>query len=105
MIVKLLTEHHLEFLGLKGGCTARLSLHLSKYHIVGNYMSRLIYIDTANDFNLCQRCETNKKSQIIQQINEKWNNELKKKTRKRKTIKKNSPVCKIKQKYTTISMF
>ena len=39
MIVKLLTEHHLEFLSLKGGC----SLHLTNYHIVGNHMSRLIY--------------------------------------------------------------
>ena len=30
MIVKLLTEHHLEFLSLKGGCTVCLSLNLSK---------------------------------------------------------------------------
>ena len=30
MIVKLLTEHHLEFLSLKGGCRGCLSLHLSK---------------------------------------------------------------------------
>ena len=42
MIVKLLTEHYLEFLSIKGGAQARLSLHLSKYHIVGNRMSRLI---------------------------------------------------------------
>ena len=39
--VQLLTEHHLEFLSLKEGVQARLSLHLSKYHIVGNLMSRL----------------------------------------------------------------
>ena len=39
MSVKLLTEHHLEFLSLKGGC----SLNLSKYHIVGNHMSQLNY--------------------------------------------------------------
>ena len=41
MSVKLLTEHHLEFLRLKGGCKARLSLFMSKRHIVGNHMSRL----------------------------------------------------------------
>ena len=42
MIVKLLTEHHLVFLSLKEAAEARLSLHLSKCHIVGNYMSRFI---------------------------------------------------------------
>ena len=41
MSVKLLTEHHLEFLSFKGGCIGS-SLHLSKCHIVGNHMSRLI---------------------------------------------------------------
>ena len=41
MSVKLLTEHHLEFLSLKGGAKARLSLRLSKCHIVGNYISWL----------------------------------------------------------------
>ena len=44
MTVYLLTEHPLEFLSLKGGLQARLSLHLSKCHIVGNYMSRLVYV-------------------------------------------------------------
>ena len=39
MSVKLLTEHHLEFLSLKGG----LSLLLSKCNIGGNHMSRLIF--------------------------------------------------------------
>ena len=43
MSVKLLTEHHLELLSLKGGLQAHLSLHLLKCHIVGNHMSRLIY--------------------------------------------------------------
>ena len=42
MGVKLLIEHHLEFLSLTEGCTAHLSLHLSKCHIVGNHMSWLI---------------------------------------------------------------
>ena len=42
MIDKLLTEH-LEFLSLKEAAEARLSLHLSKWHIIGNHMSRLKY--------------------------------------------------------------
>ena len=41
MIDKLLTEHHLEFLSLKGGCRGSLSLHLSNCQIVGNHMSWL----------------------------------------------------------------
>ena len=43
MTVKLLTEKHLQFLSLNGSCTvhARLSLFMSKYHFVGNLMSRL----------------------------------------------------------------
>ena len=41
MSVKLLTKHHLEFLSLKGAAQARLSIHLSKCHIVGNHMPRL----------------------------------------------------------------
>ena len=43
MIVKLLTEHHLEFQSLKGDAQARLSLHLSKCHIVGNHKPWLIW--------------------------------------------------------------
>ena len=42
MIVKLLTEHHLECLSLKEAAEARLSLHLSKCHIVGILMLLLI---------------------------------------------------------------
>ena len=44
MTVKLLTEHHLEFLSFKEkeAAQARLSLHLSKYDIVGNHMSQFI---------------------------------------------------------------
>ena len=41
---KLLTEHHLEFLSLKEAGQARLSLHLSKFHNVGNHMSQLNYV-------------------------------------------------------------
>ena len=43
MNVKLMTAHHLEYLSLKEAAKARLSPHLSKYHIDGNHMSRLIY--------------------------------------------------------------
>ena len=43
MIVKLLAEHHFEFLSLKEAAQARLSLHMPKCHIVGNHMSRLNY--------------------------------------------------------------
>ena len=42
MTVKLLTAQHFEFLSLKGGAQARLSLHLSKCHIVGNHFSWFI---------------------------------------------------------------
>ena len=44
MIVKLLTEHHLEFLSLKGGCRGSSELYLSKCQIVGNLMWRLIFL-------------------------------------------------------------
>ena len=45
MTVKLLVEHHLEFVSLKGGCTesSESTLVLSKCDSVGNYMSRFIY--------------------------------------------------------------
>ena len=44
MNVKLLTEHHLEFICLKGGCTGSSESTHVKRHIVGNHMSRLIYL-------------------------------------------------------------
>ena len=43
MIVKLLTEQHLEFLSLKGGCTGSSESTLVKCHIDGKNMSRLIF--------------------------------------------------------------
>ena len=43
MIVKLPTEHHLEFQALKGAAEARPRLHLSKCQIVGNLVPRLKY--------------------------------------------------------------
>ena len=42
MIVKLLTEHHLEFLSLKGGCRGSSESTHVKNHIVGNLMHWLI---------------------------------------------------------------
>ena len=44
MIVKLLVEHHLKFLSLKGGCIGSSESTLVKMpgHIVGNLMPRLI---------------------------------------------------------------
>ena len=41
--VKLLTEHNLEFLSFKGGCTGSSESTQVKYHIIGNHMSRLIF--------------------------------------------------------------
>ena len=41
MSVKLLAEHHLEFLSLKGDCKGSSESNLSKRHIVGNYMTWL----------------------------------------------------------------
>ena len=38
MSVQLLIEHHLEFLSLKKAAQARLSLHSSKCHTVGNHI-------------------------------------------------------------------
>ena len=32
MVVKLLTEHHLEFLSLKGGCSGSESTHVKMLH-------------------------------------------------------------------------
>ena len=42
MIVKLQTEHHLEYLSLKGGCRGSSESTLVKCQIVGKLMLRLI---------------------------------------------------------------
>ena len=52
MSVKLLTEHYLEFLSLKGGCTDSSESTLVKYHIVRNYMSRLNYYLTEVQYTM-----------------------------------------------------
>ena len=44
MIVKLLTEHHLEFLSLKVGCRGSYESTHVKCHIVGNLMHGLIFL-------------------------------------------------------------
>ena len=49
MTVKLLTEHHLEFLSLNEAAQAGLSLRMLKGHIVGTHMSWLIYIWMGQD--------------------------------------------------------
>ena len=41
MTVKLLTEHHFEFLHLKGGRTGSSESTIVKIPVVGNHMSRL----------------------------------------------------------------
>ena len=45
MTVKLLIEHHLKFLSLKGGCTGSSESTLVKCHIVGNHMPRFILVN------------------------------------------------------------
>ena len=43
MIVKLLIEHQLEFLSLKGGCRGSSESTHVKCHIVGHLMHKLIW--------------------------------------------------------------
>ena len=74
MIVKLLTEHHLEYLSLKGGCRGSPSLHLPKCQIVRNLMLRLIlymyillYISVLNEQECrfhCYECSKKFKTAI-----------------------------------------
>ena len=45
MTIKLLTELHLESLNLKEAAQARLSLHLSKRHIVGTHINFFHFLD------------------------------------------------------------
>ena len=55
MIVKILPEHHLEFLSLKEAAEAGLSLHVSKCNIVGNLMHWLNYkIDLKGHIRNCK---------------------------------------------------
>ena len=56
--VKLLTEHNLELLSLKEAAKARLSLHVSKCHIVGNHMQQLTYIHSMAKYQLLEVVES-----------------------------------------------
>ena len=49
MIVKLLTEQHLEFLSLKGGCGGSSESTLLKCQIVRNLLPRIIKDDNNNN--------------------------------------------------------
>ena len=51
MSVKLLTEPHLEFLSLKGGCRGSSESTRVKKHIVGNHMTRLNYFSSNSSNN------------------------------------------------------
>ena len=53
MNIELLTKHHLEFLSLQ----ACLSLFMSKYHIVGNRMSRLEFIYNGQFHAYCVKAD------------------------------------------------
>ena len=72
MIVKLLTEHHLEFLSLKEEAQTRLSLHLSKCQIVGSgsngmlitqlrssYVDYVVFLSDAIDYRSNPSYQTN----------------------------------------------
>ena len=45
MIVKLLTEHHLEFLSFKGGCRGSSESTLVKWQIVGNAQAECMMVE------------------------------------------------------------
>ena len=51
MDIKLLTEHHLEFLSLKGGCTGLSESIYVKMPIVGNHVAAHICNPDDNFFN------------------------------------------------------
>ena len=78
MTVKLLTEQHLEFLSLKGGCTGSSESTLSKCHIVGNLMHWLNYHKIRKAFSkfyheyseLIVKCNIGLKTLLQQDISE-----------------------------------
>ena len=61
MTLRQLTEHNLELLSLKGGCTSSSQSTHAKCHIVGNHMSRLNFSAMSRDFKL-RICSLNWKS-------------------------------------------
>ena len=65
MIVKLLTEHNLEFLSLKGRCTGLSeSIHV-KCHIVENQMSWLNYYSEQTNKKVLLK-DTTQSHQLVQ---------------------------------------
>ena len=65
MTVKLLTEHHLEFLSLKGGGTGSSeSKHVNLPHCL-NHMSRLIFIFRGSSELICQNIKRNMRYVVI----------------------------------------
>ena len=52
MTLRQMTEHNLEFLSLKGGCTSSSESTHAKCHTVGNHMSRLNFSAAHHDFKL-----------------------------------------------------
>ena len=59
MIVKLLTEHHLEFLSLKGGCKGSSEFTLVKMLVISCRGSILMYTDKANEEQFIDRLAMN----------------------------------------------
>ena len=57
--VKQQTEHHLEFLSLKETAQAHLSLYLSKCHIDGNHVLRLIWTCEFGTYHIFVQCRLN----------------------------------------------
>ena len=57
MTLRQLTEHNLEFLSLKGGCTSSSESTNAKCHIVGHHVSRLNF--SAAHHGLCpENCKS-----------------------------------------------
>ena len=67
MIVKLLTEHHLEFQNLKGGCTGSSESTLVKYHIGGNTCHGSFGIKVKMNKNAYDEAELNGASLCVPQ--------------------------------------
>ena len=88
MIVKLLTEHHLEFLSLKGGCTGQsestlvkmphcwkshvmaLSSYVFLLTVLGQYGLYELYFETSSLYSLASgtlsmKCNANKLGPIV----------------------------------------
>ena len=59
MIVKLLTEHHLEFLSLKGGCKGSSEFTLVKMLVISCRGSIIMYADIANEEQYIDKLDMN----------------------------------------------